>query len=79
MDPYTWVYIVVLLVSAYISYENRPKTTTPKPAAFEEFEFPQFEEGTPQAVTFGDCWTKDWFVLAVGNYRTSRIRADGGK
>lgn len=75
----TWVYIALLVISTYISYANRPKSTTPKPVAFEEFEFPQFDEGTPQEVVFGDCWTEDWMVLWYGNYRTSKIKTSSGK
>jgi hypothetical protein len=26
---------------------------------------PMPDEGTPQCVFFGDCWTADWFVLAT--------------
>lgn len=48
------------------------------PEALEEIDFPQADEGTPQAVFFGDCWSEDWMVLAVGNYRTSPITSQGG-
>ncbi|WP_312481030.1 hypothetical protein [Stutzerimonas nitrititolerans] len=79
MDPYTWAYMAIMVISAYVSYKNRPKTTTPKPVAFQDFEFPQFSEGTPQCVFFGDCWTPDWMVLSYGNYRTTPIKTKGGK
>jgi hypothetical protein len=49
----------------------------PKPAGFIDFKFPIPDEGTPQPVIFGDCWTGDWQVLWVGNYRTEAI--NGGK
>lgn len=49
-----------------------------KPAAFEDFDFPQADEGVPQAVFFGECWSSDWTVLAVGNYRTTQIFSNGG-
>jgi hypothetical protein len=26
---------------------------------------PMPDEGTPQCVFFGDCWTADWFVLGT--------------
>jgi hypothetical protein len=74
-----WVLIGIMVVAAYVSYASQPKVSVPKPAAFEEFEFPQFDEGTAQAVTFGDCWSPDWMVLGVGNYRTSKIKTDSGK
>lgn len=53
-----------------------------KPNVFEDFNFPTIEEGTPQAVIFGDCWTSDWMVLYTGNLRVEAIRgktASSGK
>ncbi len=50
-----------------------------KPAALEEFDFPQFEEGKPQAVLFGDAWTPAWFVVYYGNMRTTKVKSKGGK
>lgn len=55
---------------------NAPQAKPPE--ALEEIDFPQADEGTPQAVFFGDCWSEDWMVLAVGNYRTSPIMSEGG-
>lgn len=79
MDPWTWVQIALLVVSLGASIALRQKVIQPKPAAFEDIQFPQFEEGTPQCVVFGDCWTSDWMVLTVGNYRTEEIKVKGGK
>lgn len=50
-----------------------------KPAALSEFEFAQFEEGTPQGVLFGDAWTSGWFVLWYGNLRSKKVKSKGGK
>ncbi|WOE76326.1 hypothetical protein [Alterisphingorhabdus coralli] len=50
-----------------------------RPATLEEFDFPQVEEGTEQAVFFGDCWTEDWQVLWYGNLRTKKIKQGGKK
>jgi hypothetical protein len=69
------VYIVATAALALLA----PKPPQPKPAAFEEFDFAQWEEGTEQAVFFGDCWTSDWFVLWYGNYRTTKVKSSGGK
>lgn len=76
-----WILIqLALLASSYlISRAFRPKVTGPTAVAFEEFEWPQYEEGTPQCVIFGDCWTEDWMVLAVGNYRSRPIKTKAGK
>lgn len=79
MDPWTWIQIALLVVSLAVSVAAASKTIQPKPAAFEDIQFPQFEEGTPQCVIFGDCWTGDWMVLGVGNYRTEEIKVGGKK
>lgn len=71
--------IYMLIASIVITVALMPKVqNNMTPVAFEDFEFPQFDEGTPQAVFFGDCWSKDWMVLTVGNYRTQAIRKKGG-
>jgi hypothetical protein len=74
-----WVYLALVVVSYYIQAALAPKPRAPKPAALEDFEFPQAEEGTPQAVIFGDCWTESWMVLSVGNFRTDKIKKSTGK
>lgn len=74
-----WKFLIQLVASYVISYALRPKPQVPQPTAFEEIKFPQFDEGTPQEVIFGDCWTESWMVLGVGNYRTTPIEADGKK
>jgi hypothetical protein len=56
-----------------------PKQQGAQPTAFEDIDFPQADEGTPQAVFFGDCWTEDWMVLAVGNYKVDEIHNAGSK
>ena len=71
--------LYALVASFVLSLLMAPKTIVPKPAAFEDFEFPQADEGTPQAVYFGECWSTSWMVLAAGDYRTAAIRAKGGK
>ncbi len=75
-----FIWAVAMLVSSYfISAVIAPKPETPKPSSLEDFDFPQIEEGTPQAVVFGDVWISDWTVLWFGNLRTSAIRSRGGK
>lgn len=68
-----WIQIALFVVSLVVSYALQPKPQRPKAAAFEEFDFPTVEDGTPQIVVFGDVWLTDWTVLGVGNYRTSNI------
>ncbi len=74
-----WVQIGLMVLSAVLSVALAKKPPVPKPTAFEDFDFPQADEGTPQAVIFGDVWSESWMVLAVGNYRTTKIKSKGGK
>lgn len=75
-----FLWAIGMLVASYtIQALLTPKPTKPKPAGFEEFDFPQIEEGTPQCVVFGDVWIPDWQVLWYGNYRTSAVKSKGGK
>ena len=71
--------IYLLIASIVISVAMAPKIQQPTPTAFDEIDFPSADEGTPQAVFFGDCWTDDWMVLTVGKYRTTPIKSRGGK
>lgn len=70
---------IYLVISLVISAAMMPKVQPRAPEAFEDIDFPQADEGTPQCVIFGDCWVEDWTVLAVGDYRTVEIRGEGGK
>lgn len=75
-----FLWAISLLIASYaIQALTSPKAEPAKPASLEEFDFPQFEEGTPQSVVFGDVWTDDSFVLWYGNMRTSAIKSGGGK
>ncbi len=77
---FNFIFAIGLLIASYaIQALTTPKTDPQKPAALEDFDFPQFEEGTPQSVVFGDVWTEDMFVLWYGNLRTSAIKSSGGK
>lgn len=70
---------LALFVAHYAISALLTPTQKQKPAALEEFEFPQVEEGTEQAVFFGDCWTSGWQVLWFGNLRTRKIKRGGKK
>lgn len=74
-----WWQIAQFIAALVVSYALAPKPKAPKPAAFEDFDFPQFEEGTPQMVIFGDVWIEDWMVLTAGNYRNTAIKTKSGK
>jgi hypothetical protein len=73
------VYIIIMILAYFVALATAPKPPKPRPPALEEIEFPQYEEGTPQEVIFGDCWTESWMVLGYGDYRTSEIRRKSGK
>lgn len=80
MDPFTLLFALgALLASAFLSAAMAPKPEIPKPAAFEDFDFPRVEEGTPECVVFGDVWLSDWVVLWYGNYRIEPIKSTASK
>jgi hypothetical protein len=53
---------------------TKKKNSTPEAATEDDWNMPMPDEGTPQCVFFGDCWTADWFVLGYGNYRYDAIK-----
>lgn len=71
--------LYLLIASTIISIALTPKQQPPQPTAFQDIDFPQAEEGTPQCVVFGDCYTGDWTVLAVGDYRVEAVKGGAGK
>lgn len=73
------IQLVLLAASYAITSMIARKQATKKPSAMEDFDFPQLDEGTPQAVIFGDVWTEDWMVLWYGDYNVTPIRSKGGK
>lgn len=74
-----WWALAALVVSIIIQVALAPKPASAKPATFEDFDIPQVDEGMPQAVFFGECWTGDWQVLAYGNFRTKKVKAKQAK
>lgn len=72
-----FLWAIALLIASYaIRSLITPKTKTPKPSDLEDFDFPQFDDGTPQTVIFGDVWISDWMILWYGNLRTTKIKSD---
>lgn len=74
-----WVqilYYFAVMVASYFLNQALTKTNSTKPeaATADDWDFPQTEEGTPQCIFFGDCWTPDWQVLDYGNYRYEAIK-----
>lgn len=72
-------YAIVMIASLILSYALQTKPQQPKPAVLSDFDFPQCDEGTPQTVVFGDCWTGGWMVLGYGNLRQQPIKSGGKK
>jgi hypothetical protein len=70
--------IALLIISYTITALTAKKPVDAKPASFSDFQFPQYQEGTPQPVIFGDVWTSDWVVLYTGQLKTQAIRQKSG-
>lgn len=77
MPMFAWA--LIFTIASYALQSLTMKQQQSKPAALDEFDFPQWEEGTPQAVIFGDNWLKGPMVLWYGNLRTIKIRSGGKK
>ena len=73
------IQIIILVVSAVISYAMTPKPKPPKPAALADFDLPTAEEGRAIPVVFGTVWIKGPNVLWYGALRSTAIKAKGGK
>ena len=74
-----WAWALVLLVVSTAITALLVKPINAEPSSLQDFDFPQWDEGTPQAVFFGDCWTEGWMVLWYGNFRTAKIVSKGKK
>lgn len=77
MPLFAWA--LVLMVASYVIQSFLMKQPQVKPTSADEIDFPQEEEGTPQAVLFGDAWTKGYQTVWHGNLRTKKIKSGGKK
>jgi len=77
MPMFAWA--LIAMVASYAIQSLTIKSQVQKPAALEDFDVPQIDEGTPQAVVFGDVWLEGWQVLWFGNYRTTKVKSKGDK
>lgn len=77
MDPITA--LVILGISAALSYFLAPKPAEPKPAALSDFSIPTAEEGRPIPVVFGTVLITGPNVIWYGDLRTRPIKSSGGK
>lgn len=75
-----FLWAIGMLIASYaIQVLLMPKQQPPERATLSDFDFPQVDDGTPQAVVFGDVWIEDWHVLWYGNLRSSAIKSSGSK
>ncbi|CDM42379.1 hypothetical protein [Ectopseudomonas oleovorans] len=74
-----WLQVAILVGTYLLSSARAAKAKPPRPAAFEEIDFPVCEEGEEQTAVFGQVWSESWMVLTVGNHRTSAIKVKGSK
>lgn len=77
MPMFAWA--LLAMVASYVLTSVTMKTQDAKPASLEDFDVPQFQEGTPHAIVFGDVWLDGWQVLWYGNFRTTKIKSGGKK
>lgn len=77
MPLFAWA--LISMVASYVISSFLTKQPKIKPKSADEIDFPQEEEGTPQAVLFGDGWTKGYQCLWHGNLRTIKIKQKGKK
>lgn len=69
----------LMLVISYVIQSFLVKIPKRDPAALEDWQFTQADEGVPQTVFFGDCWTESGEIVWWGNYRTKKIKSGGKK
>lgn len=77
MPMFAWA--LISLVASYVLTALTMKTPKQTAASLEDFDIPQINEGTPEAVVFGDGWLDGWQVLWYGDFRTTKIKSKGKK
>lgn len=74
---YWWVVqLIIMVVSALISYATRPKQQAPAKA---DAKAPNTDDGQMVKHHFGECWVDDSFILAWKVVGTEKIKSKGGK
>lgn len=74
-----WVYLVVLIVAAIVSYALAPKPPNAKPASLSDFDVPTADQGRPIPVVFGTVTVTGPNVIWYGDLRADPIKKKGGK
>jgi hypothetical protein len=70
------VQIVLLVVSALLSYALSPKPEEPKPTTAKA---PEVQDGKSIRKLYGTCWCEDPMVLGWKAMGTEKIKSSGGK
>ena len=78
MDPITWIYLAMLVISIFVAYKKTKKNDV-KPASLQDFDVPTAEAGRDICMCAGDVWIDDPNFLDYFDLRTTPIKADGGK
>lgn len=73
-----WEYLVVLVVSALVSYALAPKPQNQTPTAG-QLDIPTPKPGTPLRVVWGEVWIDDAGISYYGNGSAIPIKKEGGK
>lgn len=73
------IQIVIMIVSAYVSYALAPKPPPPKPASLNDFDVPQADEGRPIGVVFGNVLIKAPTLTWYGDLSTEKIKTKSSK
>lgn len=79
MDPVSLLIGLALMVASMLITSLMVKGQHQRPAALEDFEFPQADEGTPESRLFGQAWNPGWQVLWFGLFQTKKIKSGGKK
>lgn len=74
-----WNYVVQFIVALVVSYALRPKPETPRPSSLGDLQVPIAEEGVSIPVLFGTRDIRGPNVVWYGHFRTSPVKAKGGK
>lgn len=79
MDPITWIYIIIMVLSIVISIALAPKPKNAKPPALADFDVPTAEDGREVVDFGGTVWIDDPNVLWYGDLSTTPIKVSSGK
>jgi len=74
-----WVQLVIMVISAVVSYMMAPKPDQPKPAAIGDFTVPTAEENRSIPVIFGRVKVTGPNVVWYGDLFTIAIKGKGKK